>query len=237
MTAPATVPVSEVFGPVWQGEGPYTGRVCAFVRLGLCNLSCSWCDTPYTWDRSRFDVDAECPPATADELRDRLRAVLPQGGLVILSGGEPLMHQRNEAVLDLLDHTPGYEWHVETNGTIRPTMLTERVAHFTVSPKLEQGDPEKKRLKLGALAAFADLARQGRAVFKMVCRNADDVRHAASIYDVLEVPQPARWVMPEGVEPATLLAHARQIDDVAAELHLNLSLRQHTLMYGTERAR
>ena len=42
--------VSEIFGPTHQGEGPSTGRLCGFVRLARCNLSCLWCDTPYTWD-------------------------------------------------------------------------------------------------------------------------------------------------------------------------------------------
>ena len=43
-----TSPVSEVFGPTLQGEGPHAGRPCHFIRLGGCNLSCSWCDTPYS---------------------------------------------------------------------------------------------------------------------------------------------------------------------------------------------
>ena len=51
--------VAEIFGPTWQGEGPSAGQVAAFVRLGLCNLTCAWCDTAYTWDRSRFDLRAE----------------------------------------------------------------------------------------------------------------------------------------------------------------------------------
>ncbi|HHK7228110.1 TPA: hypothetical protein ACQXLV_002143, partial [Streptococcus pneumoniae] len=42
------LPVSEVFGPTIQGEGPHAGRTCHFIRLGGCNLSCSWCDTPYS---------------------------------------------------------------------------------------------------------------------------------------------------------------------------------------------
>ena len=42
--------VSEVFGPTVQGEGPSCGRIATFVRLGRCDLRCSWCDTPYTWD-------------------------------------------------------------------------------------------------------------------------------------------------------------------------------------------
>lgn len=42
--------VNEIFGPTIQGEGPSSGRRCGFHRLGGCNLSCRWSDTPYTWD-------------------------------------------------------------------------------------------------------------------------------------------------------------------------------------------
>lgn len=43
-----TMFVSEVFTSV-QGEGPFCGRPSVFLRLGLCNLECAWCDTKYTW--------------------------------------------------------------------------------------------------------------------------------------------------------------------------------------------
>lgn len=48
--------VSEIFSSV-QGEGPNAGRPSVFVRLGIYNLSCSWCDTPYTWlfDTARLE--------------------------------------------------------------------------------------------------------------------------------------------------------------------------------------
>jgi 7-carboxy-7-deazaguanine synthase len=51
--------VSEVFGPTIQGEGPHAGQRAAFVRLGGCNLTCTWCDTAYTWDARRYDLRAE----------------------------------------------------------------------------------------------------------------------------------------------------------------------------------
>jgi 7-carboxy-7-deazaguanine synthase len=44
-----TAIIAEKFGSL-QGEGPWAGQRCVFVRLSRCNLKCGWCDTRYTWD-------------------------------------------------------------------------------------------------------------------------------------------------------------------------------------------
>lgn len=228
-----TLPTSEVYGPVWQGEGPFTGRVCYFLRLGLCNLHCSWCDTAYTWDNDRFDVHEECPPRGVDELVQ----LLPSSGLLVLSGGEPLIHQGNPVLQEALDNE--LEVHVETNGTLIPNdWAWMRIAHFTVSPKLaEQGDPEHRRIRIPVLEHFADLARDGRCAFKVVVRDEAEVDMAWGWFERLHVPTAARWVMPEGVTEEVVLQRARDIAPAAARWELNLTLRQHVLMYGTERLR
>lgn len=56
VAAAGVLTVSEIFGPTLQGEGPTAGRRAGFLRLGRCNLACSWCvaaDTPvFMADRS-----------------------------------------------------------------------------------------------------------------------------------------------------------------------------------------
>ena len=232
-----TLPVSEVFGPVWQGEGPHTGRVCSFVRLGLCNLACEWCDTPYTWDHTRFDVHAQCPPRSPEWIESEL------GGhgtdLLILSGGEPLIHQANPALAILLDSIT-HEVHVETNGTLIPSeWLRHRVEHFTVSPKLPMAGAHGGRPALvgSSLTAWALLANQGRAAWKIVVSSLYDVKLATSLMDSHDVPARQRWLMPEGVTADTILASARHLAPAILASGANLSLRQHCLLYGTERGR
>lgn len=234
MSAPTLLPVSEVFGPTVQGEGPYTGRRVGFVRLGLCNLACEWCDTPYTWDESRYDVAAECPDTPVEEIAERLHRYGLESGVVVLSGGEPLMHGRKlRALTDLL---PGVEWHAETNGTILPPpWWGDVVAHTSVSPKVITADPLKKRLKPAALAAWAEHARAGRACFKFVAQTVEDVAAIAELAHDYDVPGDAVWVMPEGTATEELLARHADLVDSILEHGFNMSTRLHVLVWGDRR--
>ena len=90
--SPDDLVVSEVFGPTFQGEGPSTGHRAAFVRLGRCNLTCTWCDTPYTWDWERFDPSVELSRRTVAALLAEIEAMAPE--IVVVTGGEPLLQQR-----------------------------------------------------------------------------------------------------------------------------------------------
>lgn len=230
-----TLPLSEVFGPTFQGEGPHTGRVCGFVRLGLCNLSCEWCDTPFTWDRSRYDVAAECPDTAVDVILDEAAAL--GCGLMVLSGGEPLMHSRGPrqgALRRLLAGLPTAEWHVETNGTIDPPeWMWPLVAHWTASPKVSTRDPESKRVKPVPLRRLAQLG----AAFKFVCRDPHDVRAVDALCASVGIPASRVWLMPEGTAAAAVLATQARLAPLALERGYNLTTRLHVLVWGEERGR
>jgi len=230
-----TLPVAEVYGPVYQGEGPHTGRPAWFVRLGLCNLHCSWCDTPYTWDTAFFDVTAECPPTTPEQVAAQ---ITDPDTLVVLTGGEPLIHQGTDALRRLLGLLRN-PVHVETNGTLSPVpWLVERVEFFAVSPKVNpQGDPSGRRIHLGALAKFARLARTGHAAFKVVCRDPQEVAMVVEWADGIGVPRNALWVMPEGTDANTVTVRARAMEQTALDHRVSLTLRTHVLLHGKERRR
>ena len=132
----ATLPISEVFGPTLQGEGPYAGRSASFVRLGGCNLSCSWCDTAYTWDGSRYDLRREIESWSVEQIIARLPAHAP---MVVLTGGEPLLYSGRPAFLELLRalHSAGSSIHVESNGTRYPPAEVLALLDVVIlSPKL-----------------------------------------------------------------------------------------------------
>lgn len=227
-----TLPVAEVFGPTWQGEGPFAGVRTGFVRLGRCNLSCEWCDTPYTWDETRYDVNAEAPDTPVDDVHVKLRQIDVR--TVCLSGGEPLLHHKKLSAL-LVDE---WSWHVETNGTIQPPRWwVERVTHTSVSPKVNTRDPLKKRIKIPALAAWGVLACQGRACFKFVASQPADLDVIQDLVDVLQLPSDVVWVMPEGTNPLPMITRHRRLAESIQDHGWNTTTRLHVLLYGTERGR
>lgn len=225
-----TAPVLEAYGPVWQGEGPFSGQVCGFLRLAFCNLSCAWCDTDYSWDDTKWDVAGSAVAWVSTRLREFAR----EWPFVVLTGGEPLIHHRNTALIDGLR---GATVHVETNGTIVPSRDFDQViTHYTVSPKLfRQGDPLHRRLKEAPLQFFAEAARAGRCCFKVVVSSPEEVREASRFFDEYAVPPECSWVMPEGVTADAVIDTARKLAPAISAERLNLTLRHHIIMFGNER--
>ncbi|MFE5027903.1 7-carboxy-7-deazaguanine synthase QueE [Streptomyces sp. NPDC056656] len=227
---------AEVFGPTFQGEGPSSGRRASFIRLGGCNLHCSWCDTPYTWDADNFDLRAELTRVPVADLCTRALAGDP--GLVVISGGEPLLHQKQPGWKELLDllASAEVEIEVETNGTLAPTPFTAAmVDRFNVSPKLAHaGDPESARIRPDAIAA---LNSTGRASFKFVCRTSADVSQVAAHTSAWGIPSDRVWIMPEGTTSGTLHERLPVIAAPAIAEGFNVTTRLHVHAWGDQRGR
>ena len=224
--------VSEVFGPTFQGEGPSLGRRAGFVRLGRCNLTCSWCDTPYTWDWDRCDPSVELRHVTVTTVLRQLEAMQP--AIVVVTGGEPLLQQRR--LVPLLEgcETRGWPVEVETNGTIAPEdHLRALVSRWNVSPKLaNSGVPLETRIRPDALAA---LRSTGVAVFKFVVAQAADLDEVSALVDAHGLE--SVWVMPEGRDPSTLLERSRRLAEPVLDRGWNFTSRLHVLLWGDERGR
>jgi organic radical activating enzyme len=231
-----TLVVREVFGPTVQGEGPSCGRRCSFIRLGGCNLKCGWCDTPETWDASRFDLRQTLTRRRVADIVTR--ALDGDPAMVVITGGEPLLHQHHDGWRSLVGALilAGAEIEVETNGTQAPTVHTARwVTRFNVSPKLAHaGDPANKRIRPGALYALLETRK---AVFKFVVRDLADVQEVQAFTAAHGIPPHLVWVMPEGTDTHTITARLGGIADPAIGAGFNLSTRLHVHAWGDEKGR
>jgi 7-carboxy-7-deazaguanine synthase len=137
-----TIKLSEIFYSL-QGEGIDVGKPAVFIRTALCNLSCVWCDTKYTWDWNHYDYDREVSQMSLDEIQEQISGFDVKH--CVITGGEPLLQQVK--LVPLFSHlkSKGYFIEVETNGTILPSNMIERfVDRWNVSPKLQNSLISKK---------------------------------------------------------------------------------------------
>ncbi len=224
--------VSEVFGPTVQGEGPSLGRRAGFVRLGRCNLACTFCDTPYTWDWSRFDPATELTARAVDDIAAEVEAMAVP--LVVITGGEPLLQQGRLAPLLARLRAGGHRIEVETAGTIAPSGdVADLVDGFNVSPKLAtSGNPLDRRYRPDVLRAFQ---ATGRAAFKFVATGPADLDEIQAMVD--ECGLTDVWVMPEGADAATVRERGAELADAVLARGWQLTTRLHVLLWGDERGR
>jgi 7-carboxy-7-deazaguanine synthase len=77
-----TLPVVEEFFSL-QGEGYHTGKAAYFIRLGGCDIGCSWCDSRFSWN-------PDIHPLIATKII--IDHVVESGAdSVVVTGGEPMM--------------------------------------------------------------------------------------------------------------------------------------------------
>ena len=227
-----TLVVSEVFGPTWQGEGPSLGRRAGFVRLGRCGLRCTWCDTPYTWRWDDHDPEVELTTRSVAGIVDEVRRM--DVGLVVVTGGEPLLQQSHLPPLLAPLRQIGIEIEIETAGVLAPDpAIVELVTRFNVSPKLaSSGNDLERRYRPDVLRA---LEATGKAAFKFVAVDAVDLDEIQAIADECGLSQRDLWVMPEGTDAATIVDRSRALIEPVLARGWNLTTRLHVLLWGDRR--
>lgn len=212
-----SIQVSEIFRSV-QGEGPHAGRPSVFLRLGVCNLSCAWCDTPYTWlfSESRltqvskrakeaaipvpfekvYNKSEELQKLSIHEIFSQVDALARDSvKAIVITGGEPLLHKK--PLLSLLPrfNKNGFSIEFETNGTISPEGLPLNT-HLNVSPKLSNSlMPQNIRLNFPVLEQFCQFPS---SIFKFVVGSPSDLEEVRFIVNKLGLDSDRVYLMPQG---------------------------------------
>ncbi len=99
------LPIMEHFYTI-QGEGVHQGKAAYFIRLGGCDVGCTWCDVKESWDAEQH------PKKNIADLLQEANQF--PGRLVVITGGEPLMHDLSELTQEF--QQAGFRTHIETSG-------------------------------------------------------------------------------------------------------------------------
>lgn len=89
-----------------QGEGYHQGKAAYFIRLGGCDVGCVWCDVKDSWDVEKHSK------LRIEQLK--LNVLATPAKLVVITGGEPLMHNLDELTTALQQQ--GLQTNIETSG-------------------------------------------------------------------------------------------------------------------------
>ena len=99
------LPLVEEFYTI-QGEGYHTGKAAYFIRIGGCDVGCSWCDTKFSWNADLH------PVVPAEQIIANVLA--HPAAAVVVTGGEPLMVNMDYLTAKLKEK--GIETFLETSG-------------------------------------------------------------------------------------------------------------------------
>jgi len=253
------LPVIESFRSL-QGEGRNAGRPAHFIRLAGCNLDCYWCDSAF----AHREGVVEKPHMWGAEQALRLGALGFYGpnqlqlfkvpprrnrvpAMIVITGGEPMLHQHNPEFWKLLNIGHRHFRHgveVETNGTVpfHPTDEEDNGCwpRFNISPKIAAADAMKpggadpKDVRYDWWLANTD------CTFKYVIRNHADFEEVCAVVQEHNIPSHLVWIMPEGATRHEQMRRlidwerAKLFDNIVAN-GFNLTMRVQSLIWNDAR--
>ncbi len=194
------LPLVEDFYTI-QGEGFHSGKPAYFIRLGGCDVGCSWCDAKYTWNPLSH------PLVDTDEIVERAASFEAQA--IVITGGEPLIYPLDYLTQRLHEH--GLEIFLETSGS-HP--LSGEFDWICLSPKRKQPPLAE------AFAAASEL--------KVIIETEEDLRWAeecaAKVGERCMLFMQPEWSRSEQMTPTI-------VEYVKAHPQWNISIQIHKFMH------
>lgn len=218
-----TLQVHSIFKTI-QGEGPFCGTPCVFVRLFGCNLQCPMCDTDYTSKRSILSPDQIVSMVT--DLQGKLYPML-----VVITGGEPFRQHIGELIDQLVRR--GHYVQIESNGTMNPPVapwskdtFRRKGAYLVISPKTGKINP----LAEDAACALKYVVRYGDADSDGLPKHALDMpnrpaRPTKGLFDGVIYIQPL-----DGGDPVDNHLHTQEAVSSSLKFGYILQLQVHKLI-------
>lgn len=126
-----------------NGEAMRMGELALFIRFKGCNLSCSYCDTKWANEDSVTFEKMSCKQILKIVKDANVR-------LVTLTGGEPLLQNNIDSLIEYLTDNADVIVEVETNGSVdisRVKEIPSKRVSITLDYKLPSSGSEGKMLE------------------------------------------------------------------------------------------
>lgn len=194
------LPLVEEFYSI-QGEGYHAGKPAYFIRIGGCDIGCTWCDTKFSWNPDLH------PLVETDRVIENARKA--EAKAVVVTGGEPLMYDLTYLCSELKHYR--IDTFLETCGAYPLTGLWDWIC---LSPKQKVPPMQEIIEKAGEL--------------KVIIQTKKDIRWAESIAE--KVNQSCYlYLQPEWSQHKRILPEI--IDHVKRNPRWRISLQMHKFMH------
>ena len=212
------------------------------------------CDIPQTWnwigtdlehqDDIKYDPETEIIEMSADEIIKQIQEIRSRYKInrVILTGGEPLVQQKNTEFVKLINILVQENLiiEVETNGTIIPDKTIDNcISQFNVSPKLSgSGNTLKQRIRPRVYQFFIDLFNNYQDVeFKFVINDDKDLVEVEDLRTEFNIPRKMISLMPQCVTQEEAIKTSKWLMEKCMETGYKFCPRIQIYVYGNERKR
>lgn len=230
------LPLNEAFLS-FQGEGRFIGHPALFLRFNYCNLGCSWCDTRFTWDSDLIEKGELLSP---EEITERSLKLLssphlnPQHVHVVLTGGEPMLHQDRLPELIGQMRKQGFNFfEIETNGMYKPSQdMIDSIDCWNCSPKLSNNGLDHSVNVVPD--AIKSIYATGKADFKFVIDSSEDMAEIKEYYLPL-IAAESIILMPEGFTRSRQIHNMAMVYQLAMQNGYRFTPRLQILIWGNER--
>lgn len=176
------IPVIEIFGPTYQGEGALIGHQTFFIRFGGCDYRCEKCDSMHAVDGE--SIQRLATYMTEDEILIKLLAKMASSSVALLtfSGGNPCLWELGNLVQELKNC--GIVVALETQGTYYKDWVKE-CPIVTVSPK---GPGMGEKFEKDVFLKFMEPLKGHKGLsLKIVIFDARDIEFALMVQEIVAV--------------------------------------------------
>lgn len=217
------------------------------------------CDIPQTWNwegtdfshmnEVKYTQDEESTLLSSEDIFANVIAITkqyPHINNVILTGGEPLIHQRNDKFIELLEllEDGGFRIEIETNGTIVPSDDVDcYIDQYNVSPKLagsanlKKTRERPKAYKFFKWRNFQEIGTDGHTAFKFVVDIPSDILEVDELVKEYEIPKHMVYIMPQAMTREQLQKRSESVINLCIERGYRFCNRLQIQIWSDERKR